>query len=66
VTTSAAPVYDSSQQSFHFVEEARALWTYRHLVGELISRDIKVRYKRSALGVVWSMLSPLLDRKSVV
>jgi ABC-2 type transport system permease protein len=61
MTTSAAPVYDSSRRSFHFIEEAKALWDYRHLVGELISRDIKVRYKRSALGIVWSMLSPLLN-----
>ncbi len=33
---------------------------YRDLLHQLVARNIKVRYKRSALGVVWSMLSPLL------
>ncbi len=61
MTTGTVPVYDSSRRSFHFIEEAKALWTYRHLVAELISRDIKVRYKRSVLGVLWSLLSPLLN-----
>lgn len=33
---------------------------YRFLLGQLVSRDFKTRYKRSVLGVVWSMLNPLL------
>jgi ABC-type polysaccharide/polyol phosphate export permease len=36
------------------------LWTFRHLVGNLVLRDLKVRYKNSALGFAWSMVSPLL------
>ena len=55
------PIYDTARRSFLFVEEAKALWAYRHLVAELVGRDIKVRYKRSVLGVAWSMLSPLLS-----
>jgi len=43
------------------VEEARALWRYRGLVQELVIRDIKVRYKRSVLGIFWTMLAPLLN-----
>jgi ABC-2 type transport system permease protein len=58
---SRLPVYDTAKHRLLFVEEARALWAYRHLVGELVSRDIKVRYKRSVLGIFWSMLSPLLS-----
>ncbi|HVO49789.1 MAG TPA: ABC transporter permease [Thermoanaerobaculia bacterium] len=54
------PVYDSAHRGLRFVEEARELWAYRHFVVELTSRDIKVRYKRSALGVAWTMLSPLM------
>jgi ABC-type polysaccharide/polyol phosphate export permease len=56
----ATPVYDSARRGLRFVEEARELWSYRHFVVELVSRDIKVRYKRSALGVAWTMLSPLM------
>lgn len=32
----------------------------RFLFGELVKRDFKKKYKRSVLGVVWSLLSPLL------
>lgn len=33
---------------------------YKHLLGNLVRRDIKVKYRRSVLGVLWSFLSPLL------
>ncbi len=33
---------------------------YRYLVGNLISRDLKVKYRRSTLGFLWSILNPLL------
>ena len=33
---------------------------YRFLVGELVSRDIKLKYRRSLLGYFWSLLNPLL------
>ena len=36
------------------------LWTYRELLYFLVWRDLKVRYKQTALGVVWVVLQPLL------
>lgn len=33
---------------------------YTFLLQQLISRDFKVKYKRSVLGIVWSLLYPLL------
>lgn len=33
---------------------------YRYLVANLISRDLKVKYRRSVLGFLWSILNPLL------
>ena len=33
---------------------------YNFLIQQLISRDFKVKYKRSVLGVLWSLLYPLL------
>gem|GEM_PF-1977098 len=33
---------------------------YWFLITQLISRDFKVKYKRSVLGVVWSLLNPIL------
>jgi ABC-type polysaccharide/polyol phosphate export permease len=33
---------------------------YRDLVRALVARDLKVRYRRSTLGFLWTMLQPLL------
>jgi len=35
-------------------------YRYRHLLKELVSRDIKIKYRRSILGILWSVLNPLL------
>src|SRR5207245_8217986 len=32
----------------------------RQVLFELVKRDLKVRYKRSVLGLLWTMLNPLL------
>src|SRR4026209_637960 len=36
------------------------LWEYRELLYFLIWRDVKVRYKQTALGSAWAILQPLL------
>lgn len=36
------------------------LWTYRDLLCILTLRDIRVRYKQTALGAAWAVLQPLL------
>ena len=33
---------------------------YRFMFSELVKRDFKKKYKRTVLGMGWSMLSPLL------
>ncbi len=33
---------------------------YRYLLSQLIKRDIKIKYRRSVLGIFWSFLEPLL------
>jgi ABC-2 type transport system permease protein len=53
-------VYDSSRRRIPLLDEFRQLFTYRNLIAQLISSSIKTRYKRSALGVVWTLLNPLL------
>ncbi len=37
----------------------RELWEYRELLYFLIWRDIKVRYKQTALGAAWAIIQPL-------
>ncbi len=35
-------------------------WNYRDLLKHLVSKDLKLKYRRSFLGYLWSILNPLL------
>lgn len=37
------------------------LWRYRELLYFFVWRDVKVRYKQTAIGVLWVILQPLLS-----
>lgn len=39
--------------------QLRLLWDYRELLFFLAWRDLKVRYKQTALGIAWAVLQPL-------
>lgn len=41
-------------------ELAREIYRYRELIWALALKDLRVRYKRSALGFFWALLNPLL------
>ena len=41
------------------LEELKELWRFRELLGVMVKRDLRVRYKNSALGVLWSFITPL-------
>lgn len=38
----------------------KELWEYRELLYFLIWRDVKVRYKQTALGVLWAIIQPVM------
>lgn len=42
------------------MRKVRELWAYRELIINLVLRDMRVRYKGSALGYLWTQLAPLL------
>jgi ABC-2 type transport system permease protein len=42
------------------IRRIRLVWTYRELLGNLIRKELKVKYKNSALGFLWSLLNPML------
>ncbi len=42
------------------VRRLRDVWAYRELLGTLVRKELKVKYKNSALGFVWSLLNPML------
>jgi ABC-2 type transport system permease protein len=44
-----------------FGATVREIWQYRELLGGLVRKELKVRYKNSALGFVWSLLLPLVQ-----
>ena len=59
--TSAAPPIVIIQPSRGWrALDLRELWRFRELVYFLALRDVKVRYKQTALGVAWVLLQPLL------
>ena len=52
--------YDSAAVRAPAIQELWELWRYRDLLQLLVANSIKTRYKRSALGVLWTLLNPLL------
>ncbi len=40
--------------------DLQAVWQYRELMLFLIWRDVKVRYKQTAIGVAWAIFQPLV------
>ena len=64
-------IEDTSQAKFTKIIDAQIRWLdwrtnlgevfrYRYLLQNLIRRDLKVRYRNSILGILWSLLNPLL------
>jgi lipopolysaccharide transport system permease protein len=44
-----------------FELRVREVWAYRELLYFLVWRDLKVRYKQTAIGVAWVVLQPLIS-----
>ncbi len=44
----------------HGMKIIREIYGYRELLFELVKRDLKIKYRRSSLGIIWSVLNPLL------
>jgi len=42
------------------VERIKGIWEFKYLLYNLTARDLKVKYKGSTLGFLWSLLNPLL------
>jgi ABC-2 type transport system permease protein len=54
----ALPVY--GEANAQMMKEWLEVLRYRELVRNLVSKQLKVRYKRSVLGLLWALLYPLL------
>lgn len=44
-----------------FLSSLRAIVAQRQLLGLLVRRDIKARYKDSALGLLWTLINPIVQ-----
>lgn len=42
------------------IRQFQNFWNYKDLLKQLVFRDIKLKYRRSFLGYLWSVLNPLL------
>jgi ABC-2 type transport system permease protein len=51
--------YDSQKRKSPALEELIDIVQYRDLIFQLVRRDMVARYKRSMLGIAWTMLQPL-------
>lgn len=52
--------WNVAERPLRLVDEARHLAAHGGLLYALVWRDLTIRYKRSFLGVLWTMLHPLL------
>src|SRR5258706_5557771 len=54
------PILEIEPRSGWAALDLREVWRYRDLLLVLATRDVRLRYKQTALGVVWVVLQPLL------
>ncbi len=59
-TSGAKTVLENSADDVRLSARLRDIWRYRELMVNLTMREIKVKYKNSVLGIVWTFLNPLL------
>ena len=52
------PVVETSRPSL--VRRVARIWEYRELLSSLTRKEVKVRYKDSILGFIWTLLNPLM------
>jgi lipopolysaccharide transport system permease protein len=54
------PVIRIRPASDRLASGLKELWQYRELLYFLIWRDVKVRYKQTAIGAAWAIIQPLM------
>lgn len=57
--TALAPAVEVSRNP-NPLQRIRNVWRYRELLGNLTRKELKVKYKNSVLGFVWTLLNPAL------
>jgi len=60
VSTLREPALVIEPSRVWFRVDLAAIWQYRELLYFLVWRDVKVRYKQTAIGATWAILQPLM------
>ena len=60
VTVLEVAVHTSEPPRLHPIRRIRELWGVREILGNLIRKEVKVKYTSSVLGALWSLLNPVL------
>ena len=58
--TSASPAMNVVAPRRTVAQSIVGVWRYRELLLNLVRKELKVRYKNSSLGFIWSMLNPAM------
>lgn len=60
LTTAELPVHRIARARGWAPVRLHELWEFRELLFFLVWRDVKVRYKQTALGMAWAVLQPVM------
>ena len=67
-STAALPLHSGASSTIRiepprglFELRLREVWAYRELLYFFVWRDVKIRYKQTAIGVLWVVLQPVLN-----
>ena len=60
ITAEQIPVY-SSERERGYLQRLRALSQRYDLIWQITARNLKIRYRRSAFGFLWTVLNPILN-----
>ena len=42
------------------IKYIKGFWNYRFLLTELVKKGVRLKYRRSYLGIIWSLIEPVL------
>lgn len=59
-TTDIPPLLENAAGPTTMWARAVSVWSYRELLSNLIKRELKVKYKDSVFGFLWTLMNPLL------
>ena len=59
--TKSVYVIDANPDPGHATGGLGALWAFRRLLWDFVKRDLSYRYTGSAVGILWTVITPLME-----